>query len=715
MLGGPNAVIYRNWPNYSIYEKLTPFVQSNKPTSWGEFCWYKPRTITQNDWVKLQCIETRAGRILEVSDIRPYRLDWSWHPSSAFFEIYDDWHPSDEQVQFLRNTMNPVAVFDKAYYEYQFDPSRQSYTEGTIVNREYVLFNDEIENTTVDIRFEGIVDGSVVTSSQFTENIPLGERIIKDLGFTVPYVPYTQDFILCISTWKNGIRKFSEDYLFRAIDIGISPPQSVTDLAIETSDQNLVFSWSPVTKNLNNKSTVIDHYNLYMSTQYDFENHLVDSIIGITTTSYVHVSSKYIGNPETNYFFGVKAIDTAGQYSNISNIVAEFDFQLITTEKTSYNTIALPLQLSGITDANDLLTLIPGCSSVGQWNGTTQSYDQYSPIIPPTLFTVQVGFPYYIYMTANRILTFSGKPVFPSFQLWNNDQSSSFHEIMLPLNYYHVKNASDLCEEIPYCNSAAYWDAENQGYVQFSTDIPAVNDFDVRVGYPYHIHVTEDGVWPTNGSKKINLVSKPHINYQMESLAPHLVWGKYQQIYEDTNPQKLGFQAWIEGREQEILTEKSSGCLFNKDIWIVQCGNFGSAWKTGDVLIVQFVNNHLLPVKTLRQKLSFNPADRAEDVIIDQDNGFPIDWFLSQNYPNPFNPITTFKVHIRESGQISINIYNMVGQKIKTLLHEWREPGSYTVNWDGMDEVDCRVPSGMYIVQLQTESVTIHRKILLIQ
>ncbi len=71
----------------------------------------------------------------------------------------------------------------------------------------------------------------------------------------------------------------------------------------------------------------------------------------------------------------------------------------------------------------------------------------------------------------------------------------------------------------------------------------------------------------------------------------------------------------------------------------------------------------------------------------------PIAFAIQQNYPNPFNPVTTFAFQLPVETHVNINIYDMLGKKIKTLLDEKRRPGYHQVTWDTRN----LVPSGVYI------------------
>ncbi len=74
---------------------------------------------------------------------------------------------------------------------------------------------------------------------------------------------------------------------------------------------------------------------------------------------------------------------------------------------------------------------------------------------------------------------------------------------------------------------------------------------------------------------------------------------------------------------------------------------------------------------------------------------------LQQNYPNPFNPTTTIAYNVKEAGNISIEIYNVKGQKVKTLLNEHKEIGEHEIVWNGKDANNKDVSSGMYYYKMK--------------
>lgn len=85
------------------------------------------------------------------------------------------------------------------------------------------------------------------------------------------------------------------------------------------------------------------------------------------------------------------------------------------------------------------------------------------------------------------------------------------------------------------------------------------------------------------------------------------------------------------------------------------------------------------------------------------------------NYPNPFNPETTISFDLAEPGKVKLAIYNIKGQKVKTLMDCTTAPGTYECNWNGKDESGKPVSSGQYIVKLKQDKKETATKIMLLK
>jgi len=78
----------------------------------------------------------------------------------------------------------------------------------------------------------------------------------------------------------------------------------------------------------------------------------------------------------------------------------------------------------------------------------------------------------------------------------------------------------------------------------------------------------------------------------------------------------------------------------------------------------------------------------------------PSNFELFQNYPNPFNPTTTIKFQVPEAGNVSIVIYDMLGQVVKELFVDNVQAGNYSVDWNGVNNAGLKMSSGSYIYRM---------------
>ncbi|NOX87954.1 MAG: T9SS type A sorting domain-containing protein [Calditrichaeota bacterium] len=88
----------------------------------------------------------------------------------------------------------------------------------------------------------------------------------------------------------------------------------------------------------------------------------------------------------------------------------------------------------------------------------------------------------------------------------------------------------------------------------------------------------------------------------------------------------------------------------------------------------------------------------------------PFKFELAQNFPNPFNPTTKIPFSVQKAERVVIEVYNIKGQKIRTLLNEVKQPGTYQINFNGND-----LASGVYLIQMHTSSFMSSKKMILLK
>ncbi|HPM03779.1 MAG TPA: FlgD immunoglobulin-like domain containing protein, partial [Candidatus Cloacimonadota bacterium] len=88
---------------------------------------------------------------------------------------------------------------------------------------------------------------------------------------------------------------------------------------------------------------------------------------------------------------------------------------------------------------------------------------------------------------------------------------------------------------------------------------------------------------------------------------------------------------------------------------------------------------------------------------------------LNGNYPNPFNPVTTISYSIEKDDHVSIDVFNVKGQKVRTLVNDRLTAGSHTIQWNGTDDNGKNVSSGIYFFNMKSGKYTSTRKMILMK
>jgi flagellar hook assembly protein FlgD len=101
--------------------------------------------------------------------------------------------------------------------------------------------------------------------------------------------------------------------------------------------------------------------------------------------------------------------------------------------------------------------------------------------------------------------------------------------------------------------------------------------------------------------------------------------------------------------------------------------------------------------------------------VTDRNSGVPKTFELANNYPNPFNPTTVIRFGVPSASDISIVVYNVLGQKVRSLANGPVAAGFHEVTWDGRDDLGTVVQSGVYFYRLETGPTAIVKKMLFVK
>ncbi len=110
---------------------------------------------------------------------------------------------------------------------------------------------------------------------------------------------------------------------------------------------------------------------------------------------------------------------------------------------------------------------------------------------------------------------------------------------------------------------------------------------------------------------------------------------------------------------------------------------------------------------------------KLDDVRIEMGTGTDTPTVLATklmgNYPNPFNPETNIAFSVKEKANVQIEVYNVKGQKVKTLVNNVMDQGNHSITWNGKDDSSKDVASGIYFYRMKSGKYTATGKMILMK
>jgi len=136
-------------------------------------------------------------------------------------------------------------------------------------------------------------------------------------------------------------------------------------------------------------------------------------------------------------------------------------------------------------------------------------------------------------------------------------------------------------------------------------------------------------------------------------------------------------------------------------------GNISVELSTSEVLGCDY-NGVSLPSSGDTMVFNFTSSIEGQKAV-------PTKFVLSQNYPNPFNPTTEIRYEVPFRDIVSLNIYNLRGELIRSLITGIHNPGYYSITWDAKNNQGVDIASGVYIYRLDTRNRSISKKMMLMR
>ena len=187
----------------------------------------------------------------------------------------------------------------------------------------------------------------------------------------------------------------------------------------------------------------------------------------------------------------------------------------------------------------------------------------------------------------------------------------------------------------------------------------------------------------------------------------HRLWGQVLDA-EETPASFARLQFYSEQHNTLVVSFANSWGMYAVDLPLgihSVAANQGSGISAVSLGIIDFTNEG-------RHDLRPSSATVVEDEFAE---ARPRRTELGQNYPNPFNGVTSVRLFLDQEGEATLTVYNLLGQKVKTLVDARIDAGARVVIWGGRDDDGRAVATGVYVYRLQFDDQILTRKLLLLQ
>ena len=184
--------------------------------------------------------------------------------------------------------------------------------------------------------------------------------------------------------------------------------------------------------------------------------------------------------------------------------------------------------------------------------------------------------------------------------------------------------------------------------------------------------------------------------------------------------QEVVFSIWNSGDGTWISSSRTVNTITDGKITKIKYqANYGQGWEDTDRDILEYdPNGNLSSIQSQQYwnsvwqntRLKTYEYDPASNVRFNSEYTTVRDYQLYDNYPNPFNPETSIKFYVPKAGYVNLQVFNLLGKSVATLVNQSTPAGEYTVSFNGSD-----LASGVYFYRLETAGFQMTKKLMLIK
>lgn len=316
-----------------------------------------------------------------------------------------------------------------------------------------------------------------------------------------------------------------------------------------------------------------------------------------------------------------------------------------------------------------------------------------------------------LYFSADASPTFTGKETGNELFVTDGTENGTILVLDLYPGLRNTRGNSSRPEELTVAGDLLYFSAETEDYgreLWYTSGVPErsqvvdynniegidLPEFDMKINFT-ELDTTIEITVLRNASTDETLLNFPD-GYQ---LAKDALW----QINQDTT---AVFNADIYFRPNNLLV---SGINLN-DLRILKRENASDDWTELTTTVENIEGEDMIAASDVQSFSEFIIAQKQTNTSIGPDGTQVNSFRLLPAYPNPFNPTTTLRYQLPKASDVELTIYNIQGQRIKTLVNEMQSQGRYEVDFDASN-----LSSGVYFYRIKTPNFTETKAITLIK
>jgi len=268
-------------------------------------------------------------------------------------------------------------------------------------------------------------------------------------------------------------------------------------------------------------------------------------------------------------------------------------------------------------------------------------------------------------------------------------------------------------------DAGAHWMSMSTGIT--NTDVRAVVARDTKIFVATMggvFHSSDDGMtWePRNSGLNVPYVVTL-LSHEKNLFAGTITGGAYRSTDDGNSWEKIN--TGLTNTYVNAFAMSGDGKLFTGTGWsgVFFSTNNGSQWSQINTGLTNYQINTLAVDPDGKfiyagtdDGVWYRPVSEITTMLSENNDGIPDRFFLHQNFPNPFNPSTQIKYSIPKSSQVTLKIFNTLGEDIETIVNEEKPTGTYELNWNA-----ANLPSGVYFYRLQAGDFTSVKKMILLK